>query len=269
MGVLTPFLGKVNVKHRAVQADGGWPSASSNVDRASGACYLPTIKTENEPVTMEPRGGRPPGLGGALGRGGSKSAVIVNRWFARTFYLADSVGAKVKCPNTDLRFTQPLEPIPIGLASYAVHGGFLRNSAFSLGVLLGVCFSGIGLAWLLLANRMPHLDQFESERNVALAVAFVGLGCVPTCRFIKSPGRSFPSGVTAWAILTLTYSVAELPFPRIAARLSAFRLFVLGSLVFGLFAAFSRVMNLVVMLCQARKQTIDQRTGFRYLATSR
>jgi hypothetical protein len=155
------------------------------------------------------------------------------------------------------------------MPAYAVHNGPLRNSAISLGVLLGVYFSGVGLAWLLLANRMRQLDQLASERNVALAVAFVMLGFVPTCRFIKSPGRSFLSGVTAWAILTLTYAVTELPFPRLATRLSAFRLFVLGSLVFGLLAAFSWVMNLVVMLRQARQQPIDQLTCLRYLATSR
>jgi hypothetical protein len=155
------------------------------------------------------------------------------------------------------------------MPAYAVRSGSLRNSVISLGVLLGICFSGIGLAWLLLANRMRQLDQLASERNVALAVAFVLLGFVPTCRFIKSPGRSFLSGVTAWAILTLTYSVTELPFPRLATRLSAFRLFVLGSLVFGLLAAFSWVTNVVVMLRQARQQTIDQRAGLGYAATSR
>jgi hypothetical protein len=51
----------------------------------------------------------------------------------------------------------------------------------------------MGLAWLLLANRVPHLDQFASERNLALAIAFVLLGFVPTWRFMKSPGRSFLS----------------------------------------------------------------------------
>ena len=150
-----------------------------------------------------------------------------------------------------------------------VGSGFVRNPAFSLGVLLGICFSAVGLAWLLLANRVPHLDQFASERNLALAVAFVMLGFIPTCSFMKSPGRSFLSGITSWAILTLTYSVTELPFPRLATRLSAFRLFVLGCMIFGLLAAFSWVMNLVVMLRQVRQQPIDQRPGLRYAATSR
>lgn len=150
-----------------------------------------------------------------------------------------------------------------------VGSGFVRNPAFGLGVLLGICFSAVGLAWLLLANRVPYLDQFVSERNLALAVAFVLLGSVPTCRFAKSPGRNFLSGITAWAILTAMYSLTELPFPRLATRLSAFHLFVLGCGVFGLLAAFSWVMNLVVMLRHVRHQPIDQRTGLRYAVSSR
>jgi hypothetical protein len=107
---------------------------------------------------------------------------------------------------------------------------------------------------LLLANRVPHLDQFASERNFALAIAFGLLGLVPTCRFMKFPGRSFLSAITAWAILTVAYSVTELGFPRLATRLSAFHLFILGSMVFGLLAALSWVMNLLIMLRQVRQQ---------------
>jgi hypothetical protein len=150
-----------------------------------------------------------------------------------------------------------------------VGSGFVRNPAFSLGVLLGICFSGIGLAWLLLANRVPHLDRFASERNLALAIAFLLLGLVPTCRFMKSPGRSFLSGVTAWAILTGMYCVAELVFPRLATRLSAFHLLILGCVIFGLLATLAWVMNLVIMLRQLRQRSTDERIGLRYAASSR
>jgi len=150
-----------------------------------------------------------------------------------------------------------------------IRSGTVRNPAFSLGVLLGVCFSGVGLAWLLLANRVPHLDQFASDRNLALAIAFVLLGLVPACRFMKSPGRSFLSGITAWTILTAMYFVAELGFPRLATRLSAFHLFALGCMVFGLFAALSWVMNLAIMLRHVRHQPIDKRIGLRYAPSSR
>jgi hypothetical protein len=136
---------------------------------------------------------------------------------------------------------------------YQVRSSFPRNPAFSLGIRLGVCFSGIGVAWLLLANRMPQLDPFALERNLALAVTFGVLGFVPACRFVKSPTQSFLSGIIAWTILTLTYSLAEIFFPRLATRLGAFHLFVLGAVVLGLMAALAWVINLVIALGRARQ----------------
>jgi len=145
----------------------------------------------------------------------------------------------------------------------------VRDPAFNVGVFLGICFSVVGLAWLLLANRVPHLDQFAGERNLALAVAFALLGIVPTCRFMKSPGRNFLSGVTGWAILTAIYSVAELVFPRLSTRLSAFHLFVLGCVLFGLLAVVAWVVNLVIVFRRARQQPMDGRIGLGYAASSR
>jgi hypothetical protein len=138
------------------------------------------------------------------------------------------------------------------MTASTIRSGSLRNQALSLGVLLGICFSGAGLGWLLLANRVPHLDQFASERNLALAVVFALLGLVPACRFMKSPGRSFLSGITAWSIVTAMYFLAELVFPRLATRLSAFHLFALGCVVFGFLAALAWVMNLVITLRQVQ-----------------
>jgi hypothetical protein len=145
----------------------------------------------------------------------------------------------------------------------------VRNPAFSVGIFLGVCFSGIGLAWLLLANRVPYLDPFAGERNLALAVAFALLGIVPTCRFMKSPGRSFLCGATGWAILTAIYSVAELVFPRLATRLSAFHLFILGCMLFGMLAVMAWVVNLVIVFRRARDQAADARMGLRHAASPR
>ena len=156
-----------------------------------------------------------------------------------------------------------------GTKGFAAHGRSVQDPALSLGIFLGVCFSGIGLAWLLLANRVPDLDQFAAERNLALAVTFALLGIIPTCRFIKSPGRSFLCGVTGWAMLTAIYSVAELVFPRLATRLSAFHLFVLGCMLFGLLAVLAWVVNLVVMFRRVRQQPVDRRMGLRYAASSR
>jgi hypothetical protein len=128
-----------------------------------------------------------------------------------------------------------------------------QSSTRCFGIGLGVCFSGIGLTWLLLANRVSYLDQFASVRNVAAAIAFGLLGLVPACRFRKSPGRCFLCGITAWAIFTGMYFLMELHFPRLATRLSAFQLFILGSMIFGLLATVAWVMNLVIMFCRVRR----------------
>jgi hypothetical protein len=136
------------------------------------------------------------------------------------------------------------------MTASSIRIGPVRNPALGLGVLLGICFSGAGLAWLLLANRVSHLDQFASERNLALAIIFGLLALVPACRFMKSPAQSFLSGITAWTIVTAMYALMELGFPRLATRLSAFHLFALGCVVFGFLAALAWVMNLVVVLRQ-------------------
>jgi len=137
---------------------------------------------------------------------------------------------------------------------YAVRSGSAWDPAFSLGIFLGVCFSGIGVVWLLLANRVPQMNQFAFERNLALALTFGILGLVPACRFVRSPARSFLSGIIAWTILVLTYSVAEILFPRLASRLGAFHLFVLGSVVIGLMAALAWVVNLLIALGRSRQR---------------
>jgi hypothetical protein len=131
-----------------------------------------------------------------------------------------------------------------------------QSPTLCLGIVLGICFSGIGLTWLLLANRVSYLDQFASERNIAVAIAFGLLGLAPICRFRKSPWRSFLCGITAWAIFTGTYLLMELHFPRLATRLSAFHSFVLGSIIFGLLATLAWVTNVIVTLRRVGRQPI-------------
>ena len=129
-----------------------------------------------------------------------------------------------------------------------------RHPVFRLGVILGVFLSGVAWAWLLVANRAPSLESFAAERNLAVALAFGLLMLVPVCRFLKSPGRIFLSGIVAWIILTASYSAMEARFPGLEARLGAFHLFMLGGAVFGLLAAFAWVMRLVLGVRQLRQQ---------------
>lgn len=129
-------------------------------------------------------------------------------------------------------------------ASGASHHPVLRTG-ISVGT--GLCI--LSGAWLLVANRVPFLDRFAFERNLA-AVAVAGLLLlVPVCRFLKSPGQLFVSGLIAWTMLTLGYGAMATPFPALDQRMGAFHLFVLGVVVYGLIATIAWVTHLVIHLC--------------------
>lgn len=111
-----------------------------------------------------------------------------------------------------------------------------RSSAWRTGISVGVCLSFVLIAWLFLANRVPALDRFAWERNL-VAVAAAGLFAVlPVMRFVRSPGRLFLSGLVGWTILSFVYRVSGIYFSALAARMGAFHLFMLGSVLYS-FAA--------------------------------
>jgi hypothetical protein len=122
-----------------------------------------------------------------------------------------------------------------------------------LGVVVGVFLSGMAVAWVLVANRAPSLEHFAWERNLAAVIGAGLLLLVPVFRFLKSPGRIFLSGVIAWAILSLTYSVMGGSFPRLEERLGVFHLFMLGAVVVALLATIVWVTQMVLL---ARQQTV-------------
>jgi len=128
--------------------------------------------------------------------------------------------------------------------SSASHHPVLRT-----GISVGTYLCVLSLAWLLLANRVPFLDRFAFARNLA-AVALAGvLLLIPICRFLKSPGQLFLSGLIAWTMLTLGYGAMATQFPALDQRMGAFHLFVLGVIAYGLLATVVWVAQLVTHLC--------------------
>ena len=108
--------------------------------------------------------------------------------------------------------------------------------------------SGVAVAWLLVANRIPALDSLAMPRNlaaVALATIFM---LVPVYRFRRSPAHVFICGLTAWSILTLIYAILQIPFPRLATRMGTFHFFMLGAVLLGLASALLWVARLVLAL---------------------
>lgn len=122
------------------------------------------------------------------------------------------------------------------------------QAAIRLGLVIGVALSGVAIAWLLVANRIPALDPLAMLRNllaVALATIFM---LVPIYRFRKSPAHVFTCGLTAWSILTLIYAILQIPFPRLGTRMGTFHFFMLGAVLLGLASALLWVIRLVLAL---------------------
>jgi hypothetical protein len=107
-----------------------------------------------------------------------------------------------------------------------------RNAAVRTGVYGGVFLTLIFIIWLVLANRVPLLEHFALERNIAAAVALCLFAAVPILRFARWPGYLLASSLTAWLIFTLSYRILCLIFTRLSDRLSPFHVFMLGAVVY-------------------------------------
>jgi len=148
-----------------------------------------------------------------------------------------------------------MDPAPRAVAeSDRPHHPVLR-AGISVGT--GLCV--LSITWLLVANRVPFLDRFALERNLAAAAVAGVLLLVPVCRFLKSPGYLFLSGLIAWTMLTLGYGAMVNQFPALDERMGTFHLFVLGAIAYGLIATLVWVTNLVIHLRLHPAPTVRRR----------
>jgi len=123
----------------------------------------------------------------------------------------------------------------------------LRDPALRIGFFTGVCLSGVFIAWLLIANRVPQLERFWLERNAAAAGAALILLAIPICRFLKSAAEMFVSGVVACAVASLCYFLMELHFPLLENHIGALHLFMLGALAYGFLAVLDWVISIFLV----------------------
>ncbi|HET8922697.1 MAG TPA: hypothetical protein VFN26_06825 [Candidatus Acidoferrum sp.] len=107
-----------------------------------------------------------------------------------------------------------------------------RNAAVRTGVYAGVFLSLIFTVWLVLANRVPTLEHFALERNIAAAAALCLFAAVPILRFVRWPGHLLASGLVAWLIFTASYGMLCLIFSGLSDKLSTFHVFMLGAVVY-------------------------------------
>jgi hypothetical protein len=128
------------------------------------------------------------------------------------------------------------------------HADRSAHTTLRLGLVIGAGLSGVAIAWLLIANRLPSLDSLAMLRNMAAGALVIALLLVPTCRFRKHPSHVFACSLTAWSILTLVYAILQIPFPRLGIRMGTFHFFMLGAVLLGLASALLWVLQLVLIL---------------------
>jgi uncharacterized membrane protein YvlD (DUF360 family) len=114
-----------------------------------------------------------------------------------------------------------------------------RNAAARIGIYSGVALSLGFTTWLFVANRLPAFENLALERNLVAATALGLLALVPVLRFLRLPGHLLASGLIAWTILTLTYLGLCVHFAALSDRYSAPQVFILGALVYMIFATLS------------------------------
>jgi cyanate permease len=105
-----------------------------------------------------------------------------------------------------------------------------------IGVLVGVLLSALLTTWLFIANRVPALDQFAAFRNAVAAGALIAVALIPILRFRRHPIEVIPCAAIGLGVASLCYFAWTVYFERLANRMSAGRIFVMGMAVY-IFAA--------------------------------
>jgi hypothetical protein len=120
-----------------------------------------------------------------------------------------------------------------------------KNVAVRMGVYVGVCLSLVLSAWIFVANRLPFLERFALERNLAAAVVLGLLAVIPVLRFLRSPGNLLASSLVAWTIFSLTYRLLCIFFALLGEKYSALQIFMLGFVVYMILATLSWIGTLI------------------------
>jgi len=121
----------------------------------------------------------------------------------------------------------------------------LRSAAVRIGVCAGVSLSLVFTAWLVIANRVPFLEPLAVARNFVATSLLLALASIPVFRFLRSPAEMLLSSVLAWGILTLTYGALCLQFSLLDQYYSTTEIFVLGMVVYLLFATLSWIGTII------------------------
>ena len=122
----------------------------------------------------------------------------------------------------------------------------IRNETLRMGVYGGICLSVVFIAWLILANRVPVLERFALERNIAAAALFGVLAAVPFFLYVRQPLRLFLSGEVAWFLFSVVYRLLMFFFRGLALWKTTLQVFMQGAIIYGLVAILLWILQMIL-----------------------
>jgi hypothetical protein len=113
------------------------------------------------------------------------------------------------------------------------------DAAVRTGIYTGTCLGLTFSMWIILANRMPFLERFALQRNMAAAVLLGLLAVIPVLRFYRYPGKLLISSLVGWTILTFFYRLLCAFFGLLSDKYSTLHIFMLGAVLYMIAATVS------------------------------
>ena len=107
-----------------------------------------------------------------------------------------------------------------------------QHVAVWIGVYTGLALSVSLTAWIIVANRFPFLEPFDRERNLA-ATTLIGLfALIPVMRYMNAPRSLVMSGLVAWGMLSFSYRLLCVFFPRLSGIRTPTQVLMFGALFY-------------------------------------
>jgi hypothetical protein len=108
----------------------------------------------------------------------------------------------------------------------------VRYAPFRVGVYLGITISVSLLAWIIVANRVPFLDPFDRERNLAATTLIGFFALIPVIKYMHAPRSLLAAGLVGWTILSFVYRLLCLYFHGLAGIHTPTQVLMLGVLFY-------------------------------------
>jgi hypothetical protein len=126
--------------------------------------------------------------------------------------------------------------------------GKVTSATMRTGLYTGALLVLVTIISLVVANRLPFLENRALERNAACYSLFVLFTLIPVIRFWNRPMKMFGSGMLAWSIFVIGYDISGMFFSNLFRILrTPFDAFFVGAVVYGVCAVVAWVGGMALL----------------------